>query len=313
MITTIQTAIDFMQTQLTGLYSDSEIRAMTYRTLESVCETNRIAILRGKDKQLSAIQTKRMEDIVADLQKFRPIQYILGETEFFGLPFKVNEHVLIPRPETEELVELIIESGKLRMENDEEWRVKNGELRILDIGTGSGCIAVALVKNFPNAKVYALDISEKALAVAKENAKLNQVNIHFMQYDILNPQTTLDAPQLANAECCFSTLNSRFSIIVSNPPYIVPSEKAEMSANVLNYEPHEALFVSENRPLLFYEAIADFGLQYLEPDGRLFFETGSLFGQNLAEMLCRKGYRNVQLRKDISGNERMISALRPEL
>jgi len=290
-VMTIQTAIYFMQKQLGGLYPDSEIRTMTYRTLESVCNLNQTAVLRDKDKQLSANQTKRIEDIIEDLRNFRPIQYILGETEFFGLPFKVNEQVLIPRPETEELVELIMENG--------EWRMENEELTILDIGTGSGCIAVALAKKLPHAKVYAMDISEKALAVAEENAKLNQVHIQFIQQDIL---------QLG-----FSIPNSQFSIIISNPPYITPSEKTNMAPNVLNYEPQEALFVPEDRPLLFYEAIAEFSIHYLKSDGRLFLETNSLFGKSVAEMLRRRGFRNVELKQDLAQNDRMVSAQRPEL
>jgi len=218
------------------------------------------------------------------LKEYKPIQYILGETEFFGLNFSVNQSVLIPRPETEELVELILKNH-------------SGEnLKILDIGTGSGCIAISLAKNMPSAKVYAIDISEDALSVAKENATRNQVEIQFFQQDIL-------------AELPDNIFNEKLDIIVSNPPYITPIEKYSIHDNVLKYEPHTALFVPQNNPLLFYERIADIGHSLLNKSGFLYFEINALYGKEICQMLQTKGYSNIKLYQDISGKNRMIEAI----
>jgi len=242
------------------------------------------SVLRCKDKQLSLNEQLRIQEIIDDLKNCRPVQYILGETEFYGLKFKVNENVLIPRPETEELV---------------EWVIKEEEpatgYKILDIGTGSGCIAIALAKHLPEAEMFALDISDKALAVARRNAKENQADIRFFQYDILN-----DEP------FPFSTL--LFDCIVSNPPYITLKEKDSMAKNVLDYEPHQALFVPDENPLLFYERIAGFAHKYLSSNGSLYLETNSLYGQATAEALKNKNFRSMKLLKDISGNDRIIIA-----
>jgi release factor glutamine methyltransferase len=172
----------------------------------------------------------------------------------------------------------------------------------LDIGTGSGCIAIALAKNLPDAEVYACDISEQALDVARKNAELNNVHVNFFKQDIF---TSLD---LGRANPTVHRVPCTFDLIVSNPPYIVPSEKAAMSANVLDYEPHQALFVPEDQPLLFYERIAELGLTHLNPDGQLFFETGSLFGKEVAAMLRQKGYREVELFQDLAGKDRIVGA-----
>jgi len=246
--------------------------------------------LRDKDNHLSSNEVRRIRKIVEELKKYRPIQYILGETEFYGLKFIVNENVLIPRPETEELVDWILQLFPVQ-EREKEKGV------CLDIGTGSGCIAVSLSKNLPGFSVYALDISDKALAVARHNAELQQAEVRFFQQDILDAQA-LSSPELPH----------EWNIIVSNPPYVVPSEKKNMSPNVLNYEPHRALFVLEEKPLLFYERIADIGLQHLKKDGFLFFEINSRCGEMTVRMLKNKGYKNVELLKDISGNDRMIKA-----
>jgi release factor glutamine methyltransferase len=280
----MQQSLRFIKEQLQGLYSDPEIRSFSYLMLESVCRTGKQTLLRDKDKQLSANEAGKIRKIVEELKIFRPIQYILGETEFYGLKFKVNEQVLIPRPETEELVERVLRGC-----------THGTRCTILDIGTGSGCIAVALAKNLPEAKVYALDISEEALEIARQNAELNNVKVNFFQQDLFAPQ--------------LSIINYQLSIIVSNPPYIVPSEKQDMSSNVLDYEPHQALFVPEEQPLLFYERIADFGLTHLKDGGQLYFETGSRFGKAVAEMLREKGYQAVELFQDISGKDRIVEAV----
>ncbi|GHT72722.1 release factor glutamine methyltransferase [Bacteroidia bacterium] len=269
--------MSFFEEQLAGLYTASEIKSLTYLILEEVCHKDKATLLREK---------REIQQMLDELKKSRPIQYIIGKTEFYNLPFCVNENVLIPRPETEELVERVIQTLAGR----------KSQFNIWDIGTGSGCIAVALAKNLPNAKVYASDISEKALETAQQNALNNQVEVQFFRQDIL----------FAHSDFLAET----FSLIVSNPPYIVPSEKPAMSANVLAYEPAEALFVPEDKPLLFYERIAETGLNRLEQGGYLFFETNARFGKAVAGMLKGKGYAEVEVFQDISGNDRIVKAVK---
>ena len=278
----MKTFFNFIQEQLRDYYPDSEIKSFGYLILESIYFIDKPSILRDKDNQLSLNENIRIKEIVEELKKYRPIQYILGETEFFGMKFKVNENVLIPRPETEELIEYIIK----------EEKPKKG-YNLLDIGTGSGCIAITLAKYLPEAKVYALDISEKALDVARRNSIINKVDVNFFQYNILTNEH-FDFPE--------------FDCIVSNPPYITLKEKDIMSKNVLDYEPHLALFVPNENPLLFYERIADFARKYLKNNGSLYFETSSLYGQASAKALENKKFRSVKLFKDISGNDRILIA-----
>jgi len=280
----MKTIFRFIQEQLQDYYSDSEIKPLCFLILESVCNMTKPSILQCKDKQLSLNEQLRIRNIIEELKKYRPIQYILGKTEFYGLTFNVDENVLIPRPETEELVEWIIKE-----------EAPAAKYKILDIGTGSGCIAIALAKRLPEAEVLALDISDKALEVAMQNAIANQANVRFFQYDILT-----DEP------FPFSSLS--FDCIVSNPPYITMKEKAAMAKNVLDYEPHQALFVPDENPALFYERIADFAGKRLSAGGSLYFETNSLYGQAAAEALKEKKFRSVKLLKDISGNDRILIA-----
>ena len=254
--------------------------------MESVCFPDKPSVLRHKDKELSLNENLRIQEIIEELKNYRPIQYILGETEFYGLKFKVDENVLIPRPETEELVEWIIKEEKPRV-----------GYQLLDIGAGSGCIAVTLAKHFPEAEVFALDISDKALDIAGQNAINNQTEVYFFQHNILTDDP-LAFP--------FSTLT--FDCIVSNPPYITAKEKASMARNVLDYEPHQALFVPHENPLLFYERIADFALKRLKKAGSLYLETSSLHGQSVAATLKNRKFRTIELLKDISGNDRIIIA-----
>jgi release factor glutamine methyltransferase len=281
-------ARSYIHEQLQGLYPPVEIQSLSYWALEAACHESRQSLLRNKDKQISAKQRETVERIVGELRRNRPIQYIVGETTFYGLPITVNEHVLIPRPETEEVVERVL-----------QWAPKHERITVLDMGTGSGCIAIALAKHLPLARVDGLDSSSQALAVARENAKRNQVDISFFEQDIL----------------CMDRLNqpTKYDIIVSNPPYIVPSEQAAMSANVLDYEPHQALFVPENQPLLFYERIADWAQTGLKANGLLCFETSALFGQATAEMLRQKGFEQVTLSHDLSGKDRILTATRKPL
>ncbi len=220
------------------------------------------------------------EQILEELKNGKPIQYVLGEDEFYGLTFKVNQNVLIPRPETEELVDLIINDNK------------NQRVTILDIGTGSGCIAVSLQKKLPNALVSGLDISENAIELAKKNAQLNHVSIGFSIDDALKLKPK-NYP--------------KYDIIVSNPPYIASAEKQDMCLQVLDFEPHLALFVDDENPLIFYDAISDFALTNLLPQGKLYFEINQNLGHQTQQMLDKKGF-NVQIIKDINGNERIILA-----
>lgn len=280
----MQKALEYIKEELSGFYPESEIHSFYYLILQHICKKDKYILLRDKDNHLSTKENSQLKEFISELKKFKPIQYILGNTIFYNLSFSVNQNVLIPRPETEELVEIILDS------------TPNSPLKILDIGAGSGCIAISLAKHLPLASVSAIDISEKALEIAKKNATVNKVNVQFFQEDILNPSQN-------------SIIKSKtWDIIVSNPPYIIPSEKASMSKNVLDFEPTEALFVPEDQPLLFYEAIATLGLHCLNDKGRLFFETSSVFGKATAEMLAEKGYNSISLHQDISGKDRIIEA-----
>jgi release factor glutamine methyltransferase len=228
------------------------------------------------------------KNALAELKAEKPIQYIIGSTEFYGLPLTVNENTLIPRPETEELVEWIIKDVQ---------NANHQPTTILDIGTGSGCIAISLAKNLPSVEVYALDISEKALQVAKQNAKRNEITIHFIKADILSPDAILNTAK-----------GLHFDIIVSNPPYVRNLEKVEIKKNVLDHEPHTALFVDDKDPLLFYEAIADFAQKNLKKEGKLYVETNQYLGKETISLFQNKGFKNIELRKDLFGNNRMIKA-----
>ncbi len=271
-----------MEKELENLYPATEIRSFYYLIVEQLSALNRTEIIANKNTVFSEEQHQTVHAIIMRLKNFEPIQYILGETEFYGLDFQVNASVLIPRPETEELVEWI------QKEND----VKKN-LDILDVGTGSGCIAISLKSLFPNAKVEAYDISETALEVAKANAKKNGLLVNFNQVDILNQAIW---PQ------------NKWDIIVSNPPYIPEKEKLQILPNVLDHEPHLALFVPNESPLLFYQAIALFAKKNLKSNGKLYFEIHKDAGESGMELLSNLGFTNIELRKDISGNDRMIRA-----
>lgn len=268
---------------LSSFYDEKEVESFFYLVLEQFHQKKRIDLALNPNLEMDATQLLRWESVVVELKKQKPIQYILGETEFYGLPFLVNENTLIPRPETEELVDLIIK------ENQEPSSV----LKILDIGTGSGCIAVSLAKNLPNAEISAIDVSEKALEIAQKNANLNNVEVLFIQKNILE---TAD-------------LEQQFDIIVSNPPYVRMLEKAEIKSNVLDYEPHLALFVDDNDALFFYRKIAQLAKKNLKPTGKLYFEINQYLGKETVELLENLAFKDVRLMKDIYGNDRMISCV----
>ena len=265
------------------IYDEMEAESFFYLLLESKHQLRRIDLALDVDKEFSKEEISIWDSILEKLINQIPIQYIIGKTHFYGLEFMVNENVLIPRPETEELVDWIVKlNTKLS---------KNKNLKILDIGTGSGCIAISLAKNITNSEVFAVDVSEKALVIAEKNAILNQVQVTLLPKNIL--ETT--------------TLNQKFDIIVSNPPYVRNLEKAEIKPNVLDNEPHLALFVSDNDPLIFYKKIAELATANLNPNGQLFFEINQYLGKETHDLLKSIGLKNIELRKDIYGNDRMIA------
>ena len=268
--------------ELTSLYDVGEAESFFYRILEARHKLKRIDIALQPELALTVTELEDWNLILEQLKKEIPIQYLLGSTHFYGLEFEVNSNVLIPRPETEELVEWIIESQQLA--------IGDKKLRILDIGTGSGCIAIALAKNLPNAQVFAFDVSEQALATAQKNAELNQVAIQFIHQSILETED----------------LGQQFDIIVSNPPYVRHLEKLEIKKNVLDNEPHLALFVADDDALIFYRKIAELAQKNLNPQGQLYFEINQYLGQETLDLLQEMGFKNTELRKDIYGNDRMI-------
>ncbi|MFZ4106574.1 peptide chain release factor N(5)-glutamine methyltransferase [Flavobacterium sp.] len=272
----------FLQ-ELSTFYDEQEIESFFYLTLECFHNKKRIDLALDPNMEMDAMQLRRWESALAELKKEKPIQYILGETEFYGIPFLVNENTLIPRPETEELVEWIIKSTS--------YEIKSAKLQILDIGTGSGCIAISLAKSISNAEVFAIDISEEALATAKKNAEINEVNVDFILKNVLETEN----------------LGNTFDIIVSNPPYVRNLEKSEIKPNVLEYEPHIALFVNDNDALLFYRKIAGLAKVNLSENGILFFEINQYLGKETVELLEDLGFKNIILKNDNYGNNRMIS------
>ena len=266
--------------ELSTLFQQTEIDTFFFLLIEKELELQRVDLVLNTQLSIPKEKFEHLYNALARLKTQEPIQYILGETEFYGLPFKVSKDTLIPRPETEELVEWIINDCK-----------NKGYISILEIGTGSGCIPVALAKNLPNAAVSSIDISKNALTVAKENAFLNNVSVNFIEQDILK---TNKLPQ-------------QYDIIVSNPPYVRELEKAEIKPNVLENEPHLALFVDNNNPLIFYSKIADLAINHLNKKGLLYFEINQYLGKETVEMLTQKSFRS-ELRKDLFGNDRMTKS-----
>ena len=282
---TIKDVFDNYRRELKDVYETNETEALTLLVINEICKISKAKIKAFPEIELSTEQAEALNNTVKELKTGRPVQYILGRTEFYGLPFNVNPSVLIPRPETEELVEWVIGSVG-------SWQLAVGNM--LDIGTGSGCIAISLKKNLPGFKVSAIDISADALQTAASNANLNKVDIEFIEADILNFKSEIG---IAKSE-----------IIISNPPYVTPHDKTRMHNNVTDFEPHTALFVPENDPLIFYNAIADFAITHLTQSGLLFFEINESYGKETVELLAHKGFTNIELRKDLSGRDRMISA-----
>ena len=268
---------------LRGCYPDSEALSIAKMLLVEVFGFSTLELYGGKDKEISGKRRDVLNEMIARLQKNEPIQYIIGIETFGGLTFEVNANVLIPRPETLELVQWIVE----------DWQTKPAG-RILDIGTGSGCIAISLANRIPQAKVEAWDVSEDALEVARKNGRRNEVEVCFCRQDVLKAEAG----------------NVRYDVIVSNPPYIAEKEKEQMDANVLDWEPSLALFVPDDDPLLFYRKIALLAMDILTEEGAIYFEINQAYGQETLQMLKDLGYTQVELKKDAWGNDRMIKAKR---
>ena len=296
--------------ELIPFFDEKEIESFFYIILDAFHQLKRVDLVLDRTLELDTIPFLQWEKVLSELKTQKPIQYILGETQFFELPFYVNENTLIPRPETEELVGWIIESSKLEVLSwkleDGSWELEDGRwaledvrrkkeannegLKILDIGTGSGCIAISLAKNFPNASVFAIDVSELALATAQKNAIRNDVAVQFLNQNILET----------------SDLQQQFDIIVSNPPYVRNLEKHEIHENVLAFEPHLALFVEDDDALLFYRKIGELAQKNLSKNGLLYFEINQYLASETIKLLEHLQFKNIQLRQDIYGNNRMI-------
>ena len=276
--------------ELSALYDVPEINSLCRIALADVADLSPAKIKAFPETEINSTYADQIKSILIRLKTGEPIQYILGHTGFYGLPFKVNPSVLIPRPETEELVDWAVKSWPFAVGN---WQ---HPFRILDIGTGSGCIPISLKKSLPDANVSSIDISPEALKTAKENADLNNVDVNFIQDDILNMKSEIE--------------NSKFNIIISNPPYVTLDDKKQMHTNVTDFEPHTALFVPQEDPLIFYKAIAGFASTHLEKGGLLFFEINEGCGKQIVELLNTKQFTNIELRKDMSGKDRMIKAVK---
>ena len=279
----MKSTIQYIETELAGLYPPAEIEGFKRIIFETVFGWNFTDQVLKKQETILPVDFERIKSIVLRLKNSEPIQYIFGETEFFGLKLKVNSSVLIPRPETEELVDWVVQS-KL-----------SENCKVLDIGTGSGCIAIAIKSRLKNTEVSGIDISVEALETARMNAIENGLEINFYPADIFN---------MKNFE------GEKFDVIVSNSPYIRESEKVLMHSNVLDYEPEIALFVSDNDPLKYYREIARFAKSNLYDNGKLFFEINENFKSEMVELLSDIGFNNIEIRKDINGKNRMVSCLK---
>jgi len=268
----------YITDNLEGLYDKNEIESFIYLIFKHLFGYGRKEMILMRNEILSSENMERIHNIVERLKVYEPIQYILGEAEFYGLKFIVKPGVLIPRNETEELADIIIK------------RNKHKKITLLDIGTGTGCIPIAVKKYLPEAEVWGCDISETALSVAKENASRNSVDIFFVQFDILSEKT-------------FPVTG--FDIIVSNPPYVNEKEKELMQPNVLDYEPHLALFVPDDDPLMFYRAIVEKSTVLLKKGGEIYFEINEMYGDDIRKLLENNNF-TAEIVKDINGKDRIV-------
>ncbi len=284
---TIGNAALFISKELQIIYDENEAMNIAEMLLENISGIKRTDRILNKNKELSEQQSEKLNHYLSRLLNHEPIQYVLNECWFFGFNFYVDKNVLIPRPETEELVDWIIRNIKFPFK----------ELKILDIGTGSGCIPIVLKRKLHKPEIIACDISEEALVIAKRNADNLQADINFIQLDFLNEPERNKLPL--------------FDIIVSNPPYIPQKDKLMMRQNVLDFEPHTALFVADNNPLVFYSAIANFANTHLNKNGTIYCEIHENLGKNVSELFLQNKF-NVEIKKDMQGKERMIKAMKEE-
>ncbi|MCD6596588.1 MAG: peptide chain release factor N(5)-glutamine methyltransferase [Bacteroidales bacterium] len=281
---TVKELFDDTISQLTNFYGENEAQSLVYLSFKKIFDYNKFQLYQNSGTLVNKKQLVNFNNISHWLKQYKPIQYIFEETTFYNCNIKVNEHTLIPRPETEELVEWIVESNT-------EHKPK-----ILDIGTGSGCIAISLKKLISNAIITGLDINKEALKTANENSKLNQVKVNFKVCNILEPTKYL--------------MKEKYDLIVSNPPYVTEHEKLKMQPNVLNWEPHSALFVPDNDPLKFYKVIIPLAWEMLQAGGSLFLEINENLPEEIHQLLLSSHYRNIEIRKDLSGKYRMAKGVK---
>lgn len=279
-ITTLKDCINLLKKELQTSYPNTEIKSFTNLIFRHLFNYSASQLYINQTQAVSQSDYQKLSGIIEGLKRYQPIQYILGETEFYGLKFKTGPAVLIPRPETEELVQWIIEN----------YREQNPS--ILDVGTGSGCIAVSLAKFITGSTVYAFDVSPDALEIAQENARLNDARISIYADDILNPKSEINL--------------QKFDCIVSNPPYVKEEEKELIQKNVLEYEPHLALFVPNNDALVFYSTICKFAQQHLKMGGWLYFEINERLGKSVLELMQEEGFSHLELKQDLFGKDRMV-------
>jgi release factor glutamine methyltransferase len=282
---TVKEALELFKADLMPIYGAQEADALCTLVLTEVTGLSKASLRAFTDTELNVVQSERLLTILAELESGKPVQYILGYADFYGLRFEVNPSVLIPRPETEELVEWILQTIPV-----------NSGHTILDVGTGSGCIPISLKLNRIDSQVFSIDISPNALSVASRNGVLNKADVNFIEADALN----IKLPEIADRT---------YNVIVSNPPYVTQTDKLQMHRNVTEFEPHIALFVADESPLLFYEAIAHFAIGHLTPNGYLFFEINESYGAETVAMLGEKGFGDIELRQDMAGKDRMIKAV----
>jgi release factor glutamine methyltransferase len=284
-VDTIQQLSQTIKQQLSGVYPEQEAGAMAQQVLENVLQQNRVQLSLNQQQEVTITQQEELQTIVKRLLKNEPLQYVLGIAHFYGLELKVNQNVLIPRPETEELVDLVIKEHRNQQ-----------DLKILDICTGSGCIPIVLAENLKTEAVYGLEVSEGALEVAKVNAMNYNQTINWLHQDVFDEIQTIAPGSL--------------DIITSNPPYVLEEEQQVMRANVLDYEPHLALFVPDVDPLKFYKRIAIVGYSLLKPGGKLYFEINERYGPETCAVLLKAGFAEAKVVQDMFGKDRMVRAVR---
>lgn len=292
-------AEQYTKEQLKEIYDEQEAANITNLIIEHITALTKIQRVSGKEQVLTSMQLNRLQKSLERLKTNEPVQYIMNKAWFYGMELYVDKNVLIPRPETEELVQWIVDDMKAlgkdvfirkTMQADE-----TSQLKILDVGTGSGCIALALKKTMPKAEVWGCDISEEALNVARRNGSALNIRVDFQGMNFLDEAQQIQLPTV--------------DIIVSNPPYVPLKDKEQMQANVVNYEPHTALFVPNKDPLIFYKAIADFGKKRLYENGSIYMEIHEDLANEVAQVFKENGYKIVEVRKDMQGKDRMIKAV----